>query len=172
MALNYFNWLCKHVSTWPVSRLFQLVTCLDRSYIPMILNLFCSKQNSKYKIPPWLRTPAGLLNCICPVYRWDRRFATDEVQLNTCQLFWIPFDQGCRSRTQISSSSSRQINLRLQNGLVHWTLKTIVLFVQLACLTKCVSREPKFQDLAPHLCFWLTVLQHMLRPHCFWMQPS
>jgi len=25
--------------TWPVRRLFQLVTCLDRSYIPMILKL-------------------------------------------------------------------------------------------------------------------------------------
>jgi len=55
-------------------------------------------------------------------------------------------NQGCGARTQIagSRSSSRHVKffwlqLQLQNYLVHWKLRTIVLFVQLYCCTKLVA---------------------------------
>ena len=71
-------------------------------------------------------------------------------------------EQGCGAGTEISDSGSRHLYFlapaptslwlrnRLQNDLVHWKLKTIVLFVQVACPTNMsVEQEPEFQVLAP-----------------------
>jgi len=93
-----------------------------------------------------------------------------------CAGYW---DQGCEVGNQISDSgsSSRHLNflapalapkskrfwplLLVQNDLLHWKLKNIVLFVQFACPTNyAYEPESKVQSLAPpSKSFW-----HRLHP--------
>jgi len=89
------------------------------------------------------------------------------------------YSQGSEAGAQISGSGSRHLNflasalasrrfwLRLQNDLVHWKLKTIAMFVLLACPTKSQTRavepEPKFQVLARSFkCFWLRLQSYKI----------